>query len=134
MKRFWIKQVAVAMLSLVVLMGIAGCGGGDDDPPPANITGMWASTLSGTRPSSGPFTFQGSMTITQNGQNVSGSYSYVNGDTFTFTGTYVDGAMNAVDSDSWTIQIVFEGDSGEGTMSGNYSNGTPGVETVTVSR
>ena len=133
MKRTRIGRGCLALLGAVVLLGLAGCDDLTDDPPD-NIAGTWASTISGTAPSVGPFTFRGTMTINQNGQTVTGSYTYRDNQTFTFSGTYNDGTMVAVDDDDWTLRIEFEDNSAKGTMTGAYNNGTAGTEQVSLSR
>ena len=126
--RWWL-----ALLGAAVLVGMAGCDELEDDPPD-NVSGAWVTTISGTSPSIGPFSYRGTMTINQNGQTITGSYTYREGQTFSFSGTYDDGLLVAVDSDNWTLRIEFEENSADGTLTGVYDNGTSGTEQISLAR
>ena len=113
MKRFTMRQGCAALLCLVALLGFTGCGGGDDDPPD-NVAGTWACTFS----RSGEADMQETWSIVQSGENVTGSYTF-GANVWPFNGTYVDGTLSGIDTDGWTIQLQFEGDSANGTISGD---------------
>lgn len=137
MKRFWIKQSCVAVLGLVLTAAFVGCDSGSSSHKnngPANISGQWTSAISGKDQNGRPFDHQGTMTIVQNGQDVTGSFSHSPGSIFTFSGTYVDGAMVAIDSDNWNIHLEFKENSAEGTLTGTHENGVVGVENITLAR
>ena len=112
MKPFPMKQLCLAMLCLVAMLGFSGCT--SDDDPPADISGTWTCTFTrGTETHADkPWTF------VQSGQNVTGSYVF-DVATWPFTGTYVDGVFNGIDTDDWTLQLEFEEDSATGTISGD---------------
>ncbi|HRT06713.1 MAG TPA: hypothetical protein P5204_13545 [Kiritimatiellia bacterium] len=134
MKTVRIGRWCLALLGAAVLLGMTGCDDLEDDDPPDNVSGAWVTTISGTSPTSGPFSYRGTMTINQNGQTIAGSYTYREGQTFSFSGTYDDGLLVAVDSDNWTMRIEFEENSAEGTLTGTYDNGTPGTEQISLAR
>jgi len=131
-----LKRGLAIGLAWVAILGMAGCDddGGSRSRKPADISGLWNTTLTGNDANGQPFNHQGTMTIAQEGQAVSGSYTYYNGNTFTFAGTYVDGALQAVDSEQWTLQLEFGENSAEGTITGTHENGTPGVESIVLAR
>lgn len=133
MKTVRIGRWRAALLGAAFLAGMAGCDELDDDPPD-NVSGVWVSTISGTSPSIGPFSYRGAMTINQSGQTVTGSYTYRDNQTFTFSGTYDDGTLVAVDSENWSMRIEFEDDSAEGSMTGAYEDGNIGTEQIALAR
>jgi hypothetical protein len=113
MKRFTMRHGCAALLCLVALLGFTGCSGGDDDPPD-NIAGIWGCTFSkAAEPDK-----QESWNFVQSGENITGSYTF-GSNTWPFNGTYVDGTLSGIDTDGWTIQLQFEGDSANGTISGD---------------
>ena len=133
MKMIRIGRWWLALLGAAALAGFTGCDDLEDDPPD-NISGVWVSTISGSNPASGPFSYRGTMTFNQSGQAVTGSYTYLDNKSFTFSGTYNDGTLVVVDSDNWTLRLEFEEDSANGTMTGTYENGSTGTENISLAR
>lgn len=133
MKTIRIGRWWMALLGTVAALCMAGCDDLTDDPPD-NISGTWVSTISGTSPTIGAFSYRGTMTFSQSGQAVTGSYTYRDSQTFTFSGTYDDGTLVAVDSDNWTMRIEFEENSADGTLSGAYDDGSIGTEQIALTR
>ena len=134
MKMVRIGRWCRALLGAAVLLDMAGCDDLEDDDPPDNVSGAWVTTISGTSPTSGPFSYRGTMTINQNGQTVTGSYTYRDNQTFSFSGTYDDGLLVAVDSDNWTLRLEFEENSADGSMTGAYEDGSIGTEQISLAR
>ena len=134
MKRTRIGRWCLALFGAVALLGLTGCDDLTDDDPPDNVAGTWVSTISGTSPTSGPFSYRGTMTINQNGQTVTGAYTYRDNQTFTFSGTYNDGTLVAVDSEDWSMRLEFEDNSADGSMTGAYNDGSTGTEHIALSR
>ena len=134
MKRVRIGRWWLALLGAAAVAGMAGCDDLDGDDPPENVSGAWVSTITGTSPSSGPFSYRGTMTINQNGQTITGSYTYRESQTFSFSGTYDDGLLVAVDSDNWTLRLEFEDNSADGSMTGAYEDGSIGTEQISLAR
>ena len=113
MKTF--KKIGLIVLCMVALAGFMGCSD-DDDNAPSNISGMWSCVF--TRP--GLSTLVESWTFVQSGESVTGSYTY-NSNVWNFTGTYVDGRFTGVDADGWVLNLTFDGNTAEGTISGDGS-------------
>ena len=110
MNRF--LKIAAVGVCLVALAGFMGCSD-DDDKAPDNISGVWSCVF--TRP--GLSTLNETWTFAQTGQNVTGNYTY-NGNVWNFTVTYVDGRFTGVDGDGWVLNLTFEGNTADGTISG----------------
>ncbi len=132
MKQDLWRKLILAALCAVVALGMIGCDDDDDDPP-ASIAGAWALTISGSN-SGGPYTYNESMTIVQNGSAITGSYTY-DGAVYTISGTYDNGRMVVLDSDGWTLNISFSSEnSGSGQATGVFDSGVPGTETFILNR
>ena len=114
MKTF--KKIGLIVLCVVALAGFMGCSSDDDDDAPSNISGMWSCVF--TRP--GLSTLVESWTFVQSGESVTGSYTY-DSNVWNFTGTYVDGRFTGVDADGWVLNLTFDGNTAEGTISGDGS-------------
>ena len=113
MKTF--KKIGLIVLCMVALAGFMGCSD-DEDNAPSNISGMWSCVF--TRP--GLSTLVESWTFVQSGESVTGSYTY-DSNVWNFTGTYVDGRFTGVDADGWVLNLTFDGNTAEGTISGDGS-------------
>ena len=113
MKTF--KKIGLIVHCMVALAGFMGCSD-DEDNAPSNISGMWSCVF--TRP--GLSTLVESWTFVQSGESVTGSYTY-NSNVWNFTGTYVDGRFTGVDADGWVLNLTFDGNTAEGTISGDGS-------------
>lgn len=126
------KKLILAVVGGVVVLGMIGCEDDEDDGP-ENIAGTWAIAISGTD-SEGPYSYNETMNIVQNGSDITGNYTY-NNETYTISGTYENGRMVVRDSDGWTLSISFDNaNSGAGQSTGVYDSGTPGTETLTLTR
>lgn len=122
----------LAFLSLVAVLGLAGCDDITDDSPDS-IAGVWSGTL--TR--SGDATLHETWIFQQDGETIWGTYTF-KGDTYSFAGSYDDdkGEFHGTDSDHWTLSLDFdEEDKGDGTIAGvSGSTGTYQTWNVDLSR
>ena len=128
------KRIALFLLAVLMMTGVAGCGGGDDDGGPTgstattDVTGSWT----GTGTITGTGTYSTWFNLSQSGTSVTGTWEdypvsgSIDGDTLHLTLTpFTESGINYTGN----IEGAVKGDSMSGTM--NIS-GTQGSVVITL--